>query len=68
MYQMSQIDMAKKTTKLQTHTATLFTLLPRMVQKNVLTTFRNVANWFWCPLQLGALSDRQTRPPVIRPC
>jgi len=64
---MSQIDMAKKTTKLQTNTATLFTLLPRVVQKEHTDNISQCSKLVWCPLQLGALSERQTRPPVIRP-
>jgi hypothetical protein len=49
MYQTSQIDMAKKTTKLQTHIATLLTLLPHVVQKEHTDNISNVQNWFGAP-------------------
>jgi hypothetical protein len=68
MYQTSQIDMTKKTTKLQANTATLLTLLPRVDQKEHIDNISQDTKLVWCPLQLGVLSDRQTRPPVIRSC
>ena len=60
--------MAKQTTKLKTHAATLFTFLPRVDQKEHTDNISQCNKLFWCPLQLGALSDRLTLPPVIRPC